>query len=404
MEKVFHATVSRKVVEAKGDFDVSLGNTNGGFLRWKWDGDSLTVTNDRYGIYPAYYFQNNREFIISPSLTEVLRFVKNVTFDEDALAVFLRLGWLIGDDTIFEPIKALPPGCNLAWRNGDLTIDSGGIIKSYPINISRKDAIEMYAELFQKAIIKTLPSDDLFTVPLSGGRDSRHILFALRNAKRLPEACLTLVHPPPYSNEDVRIAKMLCKALNLKHYAVEQTNSCFAAECKKNLLTGFSAYEHGWLIGVEDFIKGKWATVYDGFAGGILSAGMFLGEENLKLSREGKCDELADRILEPEGYIPAMLTRRSYRTLSRERAVAHLSKELAKHLDQPNPITSFYFWNRSRRSIALSPFRLFGNSVNIIAPYIETELFDFLSSLKPDLLSDQAFHTDTIAFAYPEYA
>ncbi len=404
MEKFLHVKSYQNQVEAVGDFQVSLGNKSSNvFAEWDWDGESLVVSNDRYGFYPIYYFCRENEFAVSPSITTLLEFGSSLEIDKDAFAVFLRLGWLIGEDTLFGSIRALPPGSVLTWRNGSLKITSQGIIENSLSNIARDDAMKTYAGLFQKAVEKTLPEDDKFIVPLSGGRDSRHILFALCKANRRPDACVTLIHPPPRPNEDAHIAQKICKTLDLRHHLVKQSSSRFEAEIRKNQLTGFSAYEHGWFLALADFLKGNRQIVYDGIAGDVLSAGLFLDEEKLQLFRQNKLERLADRILEPEGYIPAMLTKKFYKEVSRERAVNHLSKELSRHKNQPNPIGSFYFWNRTRRCIALSPFRLLGDSTTIITPYLENKLFDFLSSLPAELFLDQRFHTETIAFAFPEY-
>ena len=264
--------------------------------------------------------------------------------------------------------------------------------------------METYAELFQKAVEKTLPIDENFVIPLSGGRDSRHISFALCKANRRPSACVTILHPPPRANEDARIAKQICENLNLKHILLEQKRPRFEAETVKNQRLGFSVYEHAWFLALADFIDENPHAVYDGIAGDVLSAGHLLTEKRLKLFQAEKFEELAADILEVEGYIPKILTKELYQIYSREKAVNHLIKELIKHSRQPNPVGSFCFWNRTRRCIAPSPFRLLGDSANVVMPYLETEVFDFLAALPAEMFLDHQFHTETISLAFPEYA
>lgn len=405
MEKFVRIKFSHGKAEKFGDARVLLGNkTCNTFAEWDWDGVKLVVTNDRYGFYPVYYLEKPDEIIVSPSISKLLEFDDTKEFNEDVFALILRLIWIIGDDTLFSAIKALPPASVLSWQNGKLKIDSDGIIKSKPINISRQEAIETYAELFQNAVQKTFPANRKFAVPISGGRDSRHILFELHKQNLNPDACLTIIHPPPRPNEDLKIAQEICRTLNLPHFQIEQSQSRFEAERRKNVLTGFSVYEHGWFLAMADFVKDRWNAVYDGIAGDVLSAGLFLTEEKLRLFEIGNFEKLAENILEGEGYIPHILDKKTYQKFSREKAVNYLCKELKRHADQPNPIGSFYFWNRTRRCVAVSPFRLFDESVDVIAPYLETELYDFLTSLPASLLLDQQLHTDTIAFAYPNLA
>src|SRR6185369_5781715 len=172
----------------------------------------------------------------------------------------------------------------------------------------------------------------------------------------------------------------------------------------KNERIGFCATEHGWFSPLGDFVEQRGLPVYDGIAGDVLTGGRFLTEERLRLYGQGRLEELADTILAPEGYLPKLLSRSAYRDFTRDKAVAHLVEELARHTDQPNPVGSFRFWNRARRCIALSPFRLLGDGANVITPFLDADVFDFLSALPAEMLVDRGFHTDTISFAFPKYA
>lgn len=404
IEKLFYARLVGERVETSGALKASFGDRSTGvFAEWMWDGERIVVANDRYGFFPIYYLQRGDVFAVSSSIEALLQFDPEKKFDGDALSVFLRFGWLIGDETVFRSIRAIPPGSKLTWSRGELTIESAGIIRKSVSDISRREAIETYSELFGQAVRRSIP-EGRFAVPLSGGRDSRHILLALWRAKQLPEACLTLVHPPPRPNEDARIAKILCDRIKLPHELIEQTGSRFENELEKNRLIGFGAFEHGWFRSLGRHVAGRFDAVFDGIAGDVLSAGLFLTKKRLDLFRAGKFEELADHLLEPEGYLPKMLSRGVYLEFARERAVARLANELKLHADQPNPVGSFYFWNRTRRCIAPSPFRLIGGDVRIVTPFLDAAVFDFLATLPAELLLDNSFHSETIAFAYPEFA
>lgn len=405
MEKIFHVLLQDDHPQISGDAEAVFGERNDNvFASWLWDGETLTVKNDRYGFYPLYYYAGEREFVISPSIEQILRVKNDIRFDEPAFAVFLRLGWVIGDDTIFEQIKAVPPDSILTWQRGELRIEQKPRQICRAAKIEYREAIRTYAELFQAAVEKNIPSDDDFAVPLSGGRDSRHILFALEKAGHKPQACLTLLHPPPRPNEDARIAAMICERLKIRHVLIDQPGSRFQAEVRKNEITGFMANEHGWFVALADFVRDRYDRIYDGIAGDVLSTGLFLTEKRLRLLREENFKELANDILGPEGYLPRLLTQESYQKFNRELAVGHLQTELEKHAAQPNPVEVFYFWNRTRRCIALSPFRIIGGSKSIMTPFLDPELFDFLCSLSGEFLFGSQFHTDTISYAYPKLA
>lgn len=72
---------------------------------------ALRVQNDRYGFYPLYYFIRPGEVCVSPSLVQLLSEGAPTAPDVAALAVFLRVGWFIGEDTPFQHIRAFPPRC-----------------------------------------------------------------------------------------------------------------------------------------------------------------------------------------------------------------------------------------------------------------------------------------------------
>jgi hypothetical protein len=68
------------------------------------------------------------------------------------------------------------------------------------------------------------------------------------------------------------------------------------------------------------------------------------------------------------------------------------------------PTASWYFWTRTRREIALAPFGLGQRVKTIFAPYLDADLFDFLTALPDWMLLEKTLHDDVIAAAYPALA
>jgi hypothetical protein len=77
--------------------------------------------------------------------------------------------------------------------------------------------------------------------------------------------------------------------------------------------------------------------------------------------------------------------------------------ELERHARAANPVASFFFWNRTRRSIAQAPFGVLGDWP-VRCPYLDREVFDFLLGLPPELFLAHRFHTDAIEAAFPEFS
>lgn len=382
------------------------GDTPDGiFVEWTWDGDKLIVKNDRYGFFPLYYFVTDDGIAVSPSLIQLISLGAPGDFDDAALAVFLRLSFFIGEDTPFKAIRLIPPDATFCWSSGELTI-TGRLRSVSRQNLKRDEVIDTYIALFREAIARRLPTSGLTAVPLSGGRDSRHILLELCRTGHPPDITATLHHPPPRNNGDAESAAQLASALKLQHTIIEQPQSRLQLELRKNVHTNFSTFEHGWLLPMADFLRGRATSMYDGVAGDVLSAGHFLAEDLVNLYESGNLNGLAGTLLtadSPERALRAVLTAEAYQRLSYELALSHLVEELEKHTDAVNPTTAFFFWNRTRRVAALNN-GLFASVPNVYSPFIDHEVYDFLTSQPASMFLDYQLHIDTIARAYPEFA
>lgn len=375
----------------------------GVYAAWEWDGEEVRATNCRYGMYPLFYYATPDEFCISSSLAALIKRGAPREFDLAALAVFLRLGFFLGEDTPFRAIRQLPPNAILRWRNGRIDLTSS-LVQGRLQPISRAAAIEGYASLFRAAIQRRLPQGNEFVVPISGGRDSRHILFELLEAGQQPKFCVTARHFPPRPNPDMEVAKNLCTALNLRHVVVDLPVSRVRTELRKNVETHFCSEEHAWALAMADRLKGEAGVLYDGIAGDILSAGLYQSSEKLQLYYDdmqglarsllaSRTDEIVLRRLLAPGF---------YSSVGPELAIERLTVELKRHADSPNPVRSFYFWNRTRRAVALLPFGVL-KDFQVHTPYLDHDLYDFLTSLPPEIVLDHQLHTETIQTAYPRY-
>ncbi len=369
-----------------------IGGEDGVYAGWTWDGEALRIEQDRYGMFPLFRWSPTDGSVLSTDLLQLVERGAPTGLDFDALSVFLRLGFFVGDDTPFASIRAvLPPRRSIAAAR-----------------LSRPAAIRGSIDLVRQAIRRRLPTAP-FVLPLSGGRDSRHLLFELIDAGYPPGRCVTVRHFPPRGNEDEEIARLLCGRFGLAHVVLDQPRDRIDTERRKNLRTHLCTEEHGQFMVLADYLSGATRETFDGIAGDVLSQSSYADPALLALFRRGDVRGVAEFLLHGHGNVVTeralsrLVAPRLHGQLSRERAVARLEREIATHLDAVNPIASFYFWNRTRREIALAPYGL-QREITAFAPFLDCDVFDFLGSLPPELTIDRTLHTETIATAFPGYA
>lgn len=377
----------------------------GVFAFWSWSENRLIVRNDRYGFYPLFYFVRQDEIAVSTSILKLLALGASSEFDSGGLAVFLRTGSFVGDSTPFREIHAFPPNAVAEWKDGVWALSGGPRLPPLQ-ELTFDQAIDGYISLFRAAIGKRVRSGELVAVPLSGGRDSRHILLELCHSGHRPNFCVTVEQYPPRSNADVDIAKILVEAVNIEHFVVRQPSSQLKQELHKNITTEFLAEHPVWALAIETFLRSKTDVSYDGIAGDALSGGLFTSRELLQYYEMGMTDDCARYHLDihnNEVILESCLDPNAYQSFNRHTALESVYEQVKLFAETPSPSGLYYFWNRTRRNISLIPFRILNRSTEIRAPYLDYDLYDFLASLPASLQLDNGFHTQVIQRAYPRY-
>lgn len=380
----------------------------GPYAEWRYAEGRLTAGGGPLGFYPLYYCANDTTIALSPSIPTLLAQGAPTALDDDALAAFLRLGFFVGEDTPFAAIRALPPGATLAWEPGRFRLATR-LPAPAARPQSRAHAVAGFQERFREAIRRRLPGTGTVGLPLSGGRDSRHILFELVAQGRRPDLCVTATYHPPRANNDLPVARELAAALRLPHATVEQPRSAFEVQRRHALATNLctltpSHFAHA----VGDYLAPRVDVVFDGIGGDVLAAGQYLRAELIDLVRRGRLTDAADRLLDAfqgcsEDLLRLTLAPSVVARFSRERARERVARELRRHAEGDNPVRSFLFFNRTRRDIALMPFRCYAGVGRVECPYLDVDVVTFLLSLPDESVVDHTLHDEAIATAYPQW-
>lgn len=410
----FHLYMKNGQIYTQGVNHCDLGHTiastsgkkpDGIYARWAWDGQRFTLTNDREGFYPLYYYWHDNELCVSHSIPTILKNVSNHEFDFEGLSVFLRLGFFLGNKTPFKYIKAVPPDAYFVWENSHLTV-KGDIRIHTAIEITPAHALDQYIELFRQAIQRRLPDGEFISL-LSGGRDSRHILLELNSRGYKPKFCVTTLRYPPYADDDIEKAAMVAQRLNFKHIVKYHTTSRLNNEIRSFRMCNFCSDEHSWIMDSLEDIRKDAPIVYDGIAGDITAVSLE-NPTHLDLMKKESFKELALQLFKAWGMaeektFQLVLDPDFYKKISLERAVESLAEELKKHTQAVNPANSFYYWNRTRREIALCPYGIL-DFPKVYSPYLDYDLSYFLWSLPLDLCKDRTLQSEVIQRMYPQYA
>lgn len=375
------------------------------WARWSWDGQKLVVESCRYGIQPLFYHVGRHAIMVAPSIGTLLGLGAPADLDRAALAVFLRFWNFLGEDTPFREIRAMPPEGRLEW-DGKVSIKSRLRIPT-ATPIDRDKAVQQYATLFRSAVERSAPKRTI--VPLSGGRDSRHIALETARLGRLRE-CITLRHLPPRSDADTKVAAELAALLGTRHVILPPPADLFDAIVDATIETSYCGREHAWFRPVPRYLNQVFREnadirphlgVLDGLGGDVLSAGLFLDADVLARFRQGRFSEIAEHYM--GGYNGALAFLSDQEIAPHRLAISRLSCELERHQRAPNPIGSFFFWNRTRRVVALQPFVKLAPA-RAVTPYLDPAVFDFLASLPAEHFLDHRFHTEAIHCAFPEFS
>lgn len=399
---------------AQGNREVGFGSSLrkvGPWASWNWNGNTLLAEVDRYGLYPLFWTRLPDGIILSDSLAELLALGVSAEFDDAAMAAFLRLGFFLGEDTPFAAIRAFPPGGKLRWQPGSGAIPSAHrIVRRVDDSIGRKEVIDGYIERFRTTIGNSLPPDPAHTaLPLSGGRDSRHIAFELHRLGYQPGLILSQRHFSSRNDQDAEVASLVCAALGWPIDIVPQVDDPVASEIEKNRLFDCLSDEHAWFIpSARKMTAAGMSAVFDGLAGDVLSRNRWIRQSWIELGAAGRLAEwlkgMPDWGYGAREYTLSKLLSPEYaRRWTWELAFERLSTEFAEHTQDDNPINSLMFWNRSRREVA--PFYVrFCPGIEVVMPYLDPAVFDFMWNIPTRHLHDHRLHDEAIALAAPQFA
>ena len=310
--------------------------------------------------------------------------------DPLAITTFALLGSFLGEQTPFAAVRFVRPPREPAPA---------------PFAGDEIEACDEFVRLVREYVgaLKTRPR----LHPLSGGRDSRHLLFALDHCGMRPDACLTLathaVEP------DWAVSSMVTDALGIEHRRFEKRSSGFAYNLAQPAATHLCADEHAWLFPVAETFRAERSVLLDGLLGDVQfnSAGQF--PEDLAAIRRGDHREIALRAM--QNFAPA--SDEAIRGVGALLGIALPPREEVERLvtaqldglaGEPNMLAQWWREQRLTRETALVVHDLYAGIDEVHTPYASRRIAAFMRSLPASMTIGRSLHDTAINRGYPQHA
>ncbi|WP_214411215.1 asparagine synthase (glutamine-hydrolyzing) [Sphaerisporangium fuscum] len=186
-------------------------------------GDRLFLARDRLGIKPLYYalVPETPAFLFASEAKAILpRLGRRPRLDRQAFADLVVLGHLVGDQTLFDGVRALPPGHTMRVSfAGALQVEPPAPYHSS--DSARDDAMtyeeaeERLAAAFEDAVRTHLAADVEVGFTLSGGIDSTLLALFAREQTDLPLRTFTVADHAEHP--DIVQAETVAKLIGSDH-------------------------------------------------------------------------------------------------------------------------------------------------------------------------------------------
>jgi len=194
------------------------------FAVWDRQRRELTLGRDRFGEKPLYWGESGGALLFGSELRALAPHPGwDAAIDRDALAAYLRLGWVPAPFTIHRRARKLEPGCLLTiaadgsrratryWSAAERAAELAGRFDG-----SREEAIERLDGIMAESVRLRMQADVPVGVFLSGGIDSSLTAALMSQASATPVHSFTVGFDQPGLDESAH-ARAVANELGTHH-------------------------------------------------------------------------------------------------------------------------------------------------------------------------------------------
>lgn len=173
--------------------------------------EKCLIITDRYGIYSLFYFKNDYFINISDSVLEISKDIK-FELNQESIIEYLNFGFKIGNKTHISNIYQFG-AAKIYSMDSKLSFTK----KTYWFFLDKlnnnKIPNDKFCEIFNEHIKTAFKLENLISLPLTGGLDTRTILSACLPKK---EKLHCYTHGIK-NNSDIKLAKKICGYFDIKY-------------------------------------------------------------------------------------------------------------------------------------------------------------------------------------------
>jgi len=180
--------------------------------------DKLILLRDRVGIKPLYYYYDAGKFLFASEIKSILQYPGiNRDMDFESLQTYFTLGYIPGENSVYDKIKKLPPAHVLTYTGKNLEINRYWSLPRVVISKDEISAMEELESLLLESVKMRLISDVPLGVLLSGGLDSSLVTSMMAHLSNRPIKTFSISFNEDGFNE-ISYARSIARHIHSEHY------------------------------------------------------------------------------------------------------------------------------------------------------------------------------------------
>lgn len=182
--------------------------------------NKLLIIRDRLGIKPVYYHLDEDRLLFASEIKPLLsQLPKRPGVHTSVMDFYISVGYVPGEETLFEGIKKLLPGHLLVVQDNRVTIRSYWDLEDSPArNLTFAQARTEFTALLEESVSLRLVSDVPLGAFLSGGLDSSSIVAIMSRLSTEPVKTFSVGYANQPESNELGYAKTIADHFKTEHH------------------------------------------------------------------------------------------------------------------------------------------------------------------------------------------